>query len=80
MFFTYILQSINNPDQIYIGYSSDVKKRLASHNRGESKHTSKFKPWKLMACVCFSKREKAIAFEKYLKSHSGRGFLKKRFV
>ena len=80
MFLTYILQSINNPNQIYIGYSSNIKQRLLSHNKGESKHTSKFKPWKLMVCVCFETKEKAISFEKYPKSHSGRAFLRKRLI
>lgn len=80
MFYVYILQSKVSPDQIYIGYSTNIKERIKAHNEGQSKHTSKFKPWKLITCICFSDKEKAIAFEKYLKSHSGRVFLRKQLL
>ena len=39
MHYVYILKSIDNPTQIYIGSSSDMKKRLESHNSGANKHT-----------------------------------------
>ena len=35
MFYTYILRSISQPDQRYIGSTSDLKSRLAKHNAGE---------------------------------------------
>lgn len=49
------------------------------HNNGEVPHTSKYKPWNLQTIVAFTEKEKALAFEKYLKSHSGRAFAKKHF-
>lgn len=48
------------------------------HNAGEVSHTSKFMPWELKTYVAFSNEQQAIAFEKYLKSPSGRAFAKKR--
>jgi len=51
---------------------------LKSHNDGQSPHTSKFKSWKLVTYVAFSDESKAIDFEKYLKSGSGRAFAEKR--
>jgi predicted GIY-YIG superfamily endonuclease len=51
---------------------------LAKHNAGEVPHTSKYKPWQLKTYVAFSDEERAFAFEKYLKSPSGRAFAKKR--
>jgi hypothetical protein len=42
-------------------------------------YTSQFKPWKIKTAIAFDDREKAIHFEKYLKSHSGRAFVKKHF-
>jgi putative endonuclease len=51
---------------------------LAKHNAGEVPHTSKFKPWALKIYVAFSEEIQAFAFEKYLKSPSGRAFAKKR--
>jgi putative endonuclease len=45
MFYVYLLQSIADPKQRYIGFTNDLKKRLAAHNNGESSHTRKFAPW-----------------------------------
>ena len=79
MFYTYIIRSINHPDQRYICSISDLKSRLAKHNAGEVPHTSKFKPWKVEAYFAFETKEKAAAFEDYLKSGSGREFAKRHF-
>jgi len=76
--FVYILQSINHPDQFYTGLGSDVDARLAAHNAGQSPHTSKFKPWRLVSYHWFENGQAAIAFERYLKSGSGRAFAAKR--
>ena len=77
--YVYILQSINFPDNQYVGYTTDIKKRLAKHNEGGSSYTSKYKPWKIKIAVAFEDKQKALAFEKYLRSHSGRAFTKKYF-
>jgi hypothetical protein len=46
--------------------------------RGEVPHTSKYGPWRLKTYIAFSNEKQAAAFEKYLKSASGRAFAKKR--
>src|ERR1700744_4074317 len=78
MWYVYIIRSINSPEQEYTGASEDPKQRLADHNAGRSAHTAKFKPWKLVWYCGFPDKYKALEFEKYLKSHSGRAFAKKR--
>jgi predicted GIY-YIG superfamily endonuclease len=78
MTFVYILQSIAFPDRFYAGVTADVSARLAKHNAGEVLHTSKYMPWHLKTYIAFSDKTKAYAFEKYLKSGSGRAFAKKR--
>jgi putative endonuclease len=75
--YVYLIQSIPYPNNRYVGITSDVGKRVIAHNEGQSPHTSKFKPWKLVAYVAFSNTEKAIEFEKYLKGGSGRAFAKR---
>lgn len=80
MFYVYILQSINYPKEYYVGFSEDLKSRLQAHNWGDSKHTSKFKPWKLVTYLGFTDKRPAQEFEYYLKTGSGRAFLKKRFL
>ena len=79
MQYVYMLQSESEPDQRYVGSTSDLKRRFADHNAGQSPHTSKFRPWKLVTYVAFSDSRKAASFERYLKSGSGHAFAKKRF-
>ena len=80
MHYVYILRSISNSTQTYIGSSSDLKKRLESHNSGANKHTSKFKPWRVIWYSAFENRIKAENFEKYLKTASGIAFRRKRLI
>jgi predicted GIY-YIG superfamily endonuclease len=77
-FYVYILQAIQTPEHFYIGLTGDLKQRLAKHNAGEVPHTAKFKPWRIKTAIAFTSRERAAAFEQYLKSASGRAFAKKR--
>ena len=78
MHYVYILQSIDHPIQFYTGLCADVPARLKAHNAGQSPHTSKFKPWRLLSYHWFEEQETAAAFERYLKSGSGRAFALKR--
>jgi len=78
MKYVYILHSIALPDRFYTGITDDLRTRLTKHNAGAVPHTSKFKPWQLKTYIAFSDEERAFAFEKYLKSPSGRAFAKKR--
>jgi len=76
--YVYILQSVSDPDQFYTGLCADVAQRLAAHNAGQSTHTAKFKPWRLLSSHYFSDPNVAAAFERYLKTGSGRAFASKR--
>ena len=80
--FVYIIQSIDYPNKKYVGHTNNIKKRLLEHNSGSknSEFTKKYKPWKLLFYCAFNNNEKAVAFEKYLKSGSGRAFTNKRFI
>jgi predicted GIY-YIG superfamily endonuclease len=80
MYYVYLLQSINFPDQTYIGYTKNLDKRLEAHNQGNSLHTAKYKPWKVVMHLVFQEEKKAITFEKYLKTYSGKAFAKKRLL
>jgi putative endonuclease len=67
MHYVYLLQSEAVKDQRYVGLTSDLRKRLAEHNAGKSRHTSKFVPWKLVTYVAFSDRLQAESIERYIK-------------
>jgi putative endonuclease len=45
---------------------------------GKSPCTSKYAPWKLVTYIAFSNEQKAETFERYQKSGSGHGFVKRR--
>ena len=74
----YLIQSNSYPNQKYVGVTTDLGARLEAHNQGKSKHTTKYRPWKLVTAVSFADEQKAHAFEHYLKSGSGRAFANKR--
>ena len=74
--YVYIIQSVNYPDHYYLGYTTNLKNRLAIHHSETTVNTLKYKPWKIKNTISFNEKEKALAFEKYLKSHSGGAFAK----
>ncbi|MGJ4951119.1 GIY-YIG nuclease family protein [Bradyrhizobium sp. HKCCYLS20291] len=80
MWYVYIIRSVAFPEQEYIGATADIRLRLKDHNAGRSAHTSKFMPWVLVWYCAFPDKQRALAFETYLKSHSGRAFSKKRLL
>lgn len=80
MHFVYILRSITDSSKVYVGVTADIKTRLRSHNSGENNHTKKFKPWKLVWFCAFPSKQKAAAFEQYLKQSSGIAFRRKRLM
>ncbi|HEU0146979.1 MAG TPA: GIY-YIG nuclease family protein [Bradyrhizobium sp.] len=71
-----ILESLDN-EHFYVGITDDVPARLIKHNAGEVPHTSKYRPWRIKTYIAFSDEKQAFAFERYLKSGSGRAFAKK---
>ena len=77
-YYVYILQSDIDEKRFYVGFTEDLDSRLKAHNSGNVHHTSKYKPWRIKTAVGFGDRQKALDFEKYLKSPSGRAFAKKR--
>ena len=73
--YVYTLQSLSQPMQIYTGQTENLQNRLNDHNAGKVPHTSKFRPWVIRSATAFKDKHRAIAFERYLKSGSGRAFL-----
>ncbi len=78
MKYVYILECIADPKRHYVGSTDDLRERLKAHNSGKVTHTSKFMPWRVQTYIGLGDEVRAVAFEKYLKSHSGRAFAAKR--
>ena len=75
MFIVYVLYS-ESFKKIYIGYTSDLEKRLISHNELDTKGwTLKFRPWKILYTEIFDSKQKAMRRERELKSASGRQWI-----
>ena len=69
MHFVYLLQSIQNKS-LYIGCTHDLKNRVKMHNRGDSYHTKKYLPWKLVYFEGYASKEDAYRREHSLKLHA----------
>jgi predicted GIY-YIG superfamily endonuclease len=80
MHYVHLLKSQSKPKQPYVGLTRNLRQRLKDHNEGRSPHTAKFRPWILVAYFAFVEEGTAIAFEKYLKSGSGRAFIRRHFL
>jgi predicted GIY-YIG superfamily endonuclease len=78
MKYVYILESLDGQN-VYVGLTDDLRGRLSKHNAGDVRSTARYRPWRVRTYVAFSDETTAIAFERYLKSGSGRAFAKKRF-
>ena len=76
MHYVYLIEGRDG--QRYVGLTTDLPARLTSHNAGQSRHTSKYRPWRLVTYVAFSDASLAMAFERYLKSGSGHAFARRR--
>ena len=80
-YYVYILKSKSNEERIYIGYTSDLNKRIEEHSNPESSsYTRQYAPWALETYTVFKDKQLAQQFEIYLKSHSGRAFLRKHLL
>ncbi len=77
-FYVYILRSELNPARYYVGFTENLQQRLQAHNKGQCPHTAKLKPWKIKTAIAFTDHDRALQFERYLKSASGRAFANKR--
>lgn len=76
--YVYVLNCNNGKP--YVGCTNNLKERLERHNKGHVPATEPLLPVKLISYFAFHNKYTAYNFEKYLKSGSGRAFLKKRLL
>ena len=77
MYTVYILRSINYPERLYIGLTTDLEKRLLAHNADSATYSKQYSPWQLEVKIFLKDKKIAEDLEKYLKSGSGFAFMKK---
>ena len=78
MYYVYALLSLKDSNWLYIGFSSDLRKRFQEHNLGKVKSTKFYVPLKLMYYEAYNFEKDARIREKNLKSHQQRELLKER--
>jgi len=75
MYFVYVLQSdLNN--RLYVGYTTDIKRRIAIHNKRKVSSTKHYAPWRLIFTETYTNKEDALRKEKYFKTTVGKRALK----
>lgn len=78
--FVYLIRSMVDPSRHYVGLTWDVGSRLRSHNQGQSPHTARHRPWRLVVYLGFTSEETAAGFAKHLKSSAGRSLAERYFT
>ena len=66
MFYVYVLNS-KKYDELYIGSTNDLRKRIIEHNKGKVESTKKKKPYKLIYYEAYYVESDARRREKMLK-------------
>jgi putative endonuclease len=73
--YTYVLRSIVN-GSYYVGFTHDLRKRVAEHNKGLNQSTRPLKPWEVLYYEAHRNEQDARRREKYLKTSSGKQALR----
>jgi len=78
-FYVYVLESQKDKEN-YVGFTTNLKKRIEEHNKGLNFNTGFRRPFKLIYCEVCTDENDARRREKYLKTTRGRRFLVKRLI
>ena len=79
MWYVYILRS-KTDNNLYIGSTNDIRRRLAEHNSGIVDSAKCRVPLTLEAYIAVKDKAKAVELEQYFKSGSGKAILQKRIL
>lgn len=80
MYFVYLIENQNDKSW-YIGFTSNLKQRIEEHQSGRGGRTTKLKNnWKLIYFEGYINKQDAVGREKFLKSGSGRKYIKKQLT
>jgi len=70
MYYLYLLQNADDPDDFYIGHTGDLKRRYVEHNAGKV-HATRGRRWKLIYYEAYHVLDAARDRERIMK-HDGR--------
>ena len=75
MFYVYVLKS-KKKEWIYVGYTTDLKKRFGEHQKGLSPATKPYRPFELIFYEAYKAKSDAKRREHYFKTNRGKRALK----
>ena len=64
-----MLKSLGKKIVTYVGYTKNLKKRIAKHNKGKGAKFTRGRRWKLIYKEKFSSKKEAISREYYIKKN-----------
>jgi putative endonuclease len=79
LYFVYVLRS-KVDKEFYSGFTTDLRRRIDEHNRGDQISTKSRIPLELVYYECSFDKNDALNREKYLKSGIGKRFIKSRLA
>ena len=81
-YFVYMLLTVNSVKAItYVGYTSNIKKRLALHNESKGAKFTKGKKWKIIYLKKYKSKSQAMKKEFELKKNRiKRNYIKSKFI
>ena len=68
-FYVYMLKSIGVKPVTYVGYTSNLKKRIGLHNSGKGAKFTRGRIWKLIYKEKYNSKSEAISREYYIKNN-----------
>ena len=74
MFTAYILYS-EKMDRFYVGFTNNIDRRIAEHNRKKGKYTDRGIPWKIVYTETYPSKIEAQDREKFIKSRKSREYI-----
>lgn len=74
-YYVYVLKS-TVVERHYVGFTTNVARRLRQHNAGRTTSTKPYRPYQILFYEEFESKEEALEREKFLKSGKGRNYIK----
>jgi len=77
-YYVYVLELCDG--RKYIGQTNNLERRIEEHRSGRSRFTRKYGVKRILYSESYTTRSEAMHREKYLKSSTGRAWLKKKLA
>jgi len=80
-YYVYMLKSLEEKTVTYVGYTSDIKKRIKLHNIGKGAKFTRGRKWKLIYKEKLNSKKEAISREYYIKKNRNlRNKIKTKYI